>query len=300
MGDFTPALTGHGIDRDDHTRADPARLARMKGRDDAQLMRLDGLMPLIETGALTYAPFAETPQDCETVYLGLKDGAPTFVPVPGVGDARQALEQRANRAVIMQLGPRDLAIYAGARSIVDWHARHRFCANCGAPTTIAKGGWQRDCSKDAGGCGVMHFPRTDPVAIMLVEHNGDLLLGRGHGWLERNYSALAGFLEPGESLEEGVSREVFEEAGVTVSNVSYVASQPWPFPSQLMIGCHGFASGRELVIDTTEMEDVRWFTREEVAEAMANAPDGKAFRAPPKEAIAHTLLAWWLAQGGQD
>lgn len=293
MGDFTPALTGHGVDRDDHTRADPARLARMKLRDDAQLMRLDGLMPLIENGALTYAPFAETPQDVETVYLGLKDGTPTFVPVPGVGDARQALEQRANRAVIMQLGPRDLAIYAGARSIVDWHARHRFCANCGQSTALAKGGWQRDCSKDVGGCGAMHFPRTDPVAIMLVEHDGELLLGRGHGWPERSYSALAGFLEPGESLEEGVSREVFEEAGVTVGNVSYVASQPWPFPSQLMIGAWSRADAPDIVLDTTELADARWFTAEEIRAAM-NGDSDAPINTPPKQAIANHLLSWWL------
>ncbi len=296
MGELTPALTGHGIDRDDHTRSDPYRLEKVMARADAQLMRLDGLMPVIEDGAITYAPFAGATDDAETVYLGLKDGAPVFVPVPGAGDTRQALEQRANRAIIMQLAPRDLAIYAGARSLVDWHARHRFCANCGQATVLAKAGWQRTCDKDTGGCGAMHFPRTDPVAIMLVEYDGDVLLGRGHGWPERSYSALAGFVEPGESIEEAVSREVLEEAGVTVSGVQYVASQPWPFPSQLMIGCHGFASGRELTIDETEMEDVRWFTREEVAESMQNAPDGASFRTPPKEAIAHTLLQWWLAQ----
>ena len=296
MAAITPALTGHGIDRDDHTRADPDRLAETKSRSDALLMRLDGLLPLIEDGELTFAPFRDSPDNTETVYLGLKDGAPLFAPVPQAGDTRQALQQQANRAIIMQLKSRDLAIYAGARSLVDWHARHRFCADCGKPTVLAKGGWQRDCDSGADGCGASHFPRTDPVAIMLVEHEGDVLLGRGHGWPERSYSALAGFVEPGESLEEAVSRETFEEAGVRVGKVSYVASQPWPFPSQLMIGCHGFAENRDLNIDRTEMDDVRWFTRAEVAEAMENAPGGEAFRVPPREAIAHTLLAWWLAR----
>ena len=291
-----PALTGHGMDRDDHTRADPERLAAMRARGDALLLRLDGLMPVMEGDALTFALLADTDQSAETVYLGLKDGTPVFAPVPGQGDTRPAYEQRANRAALMQLRPRDLAIYAGARSLVDWHARHRFCANCGTPTLIGKGGWQRTCDSDAGGCGAPHFPRSDPVAIMLVENDGDVLLGRGRNWPERSYSALAGFVEPGESVEEAVARETWEEAGVRVNDVRYVASQPWPFPSQLMIGCHAMASARDIVIDETELEDVRWFTRSEVEDAMANGADAKAFRAPPKEAIAHTLLAWWLEQ----
>ncbi|WP_271078333.1 NAD(+) diphosphatase [Aurantiacibacter sp. MUD61] len=290
-----PALTGHGMDRDDHTRADPERLAAALANPDARLLALDGLMPVMKENALVFVPLDADCERAELVYLGLKDGAPIFAKVAEEGDTRQAYEQRANRSMLMQLRSRDLAIYAGARSLVDWHARHRFCANCGKPTVLAKGGWQRNCVKDDGGCGAPHFPRTDPVAIMLVEHEGDVLLGRGHGWPEGSYSALAGFVEPGESLEEAVSRETFEEAGVTVSDVRYVASQPWPFPSQLMIGCHGRADNHELTIDETEMEDVRWFSREEVTEAMSKGGESRSFYAPPKEAIAHTLLAWWLA-----
>ncbi|MBH5322123.1 NAD(+) diphosphatase [Aurantiacibacter sediminis] len=293
---FKPALTGHGMDRDDHTRADPEKLAAALAHADARLLALDGLMPVMEGNALVLGPLDDAARGAELVYLGLKDGAPLFAKVPDKGDTRQAYEQRANRALLMQLNPRDLAIYAGARSLVDWHARHRFCANCGKPTVLSKGGWQRNCLGDNGGCGAPHFPRTDPVAIMLVEHEGDVLLGRGHGWPDGTYSALAGFVEPGESLEEAVSRETFEEAGVTVSDVTYVASQPWPFPSQLMIGCHGRADNRELTIDETEMEDVRWFSRAEVAEAMSMGREAKSFVAPPHEAIAHTLLAWWLAE----
>ncbi len=290
------AMTGHGMDRDDHTRADPERLAQVRARPDALLLAMDGVMPVMAGDALTYAPVDSVRDDAELVYLGLKDGAPLFAPAAPEGDTRPAYLQKANRAVLMQLNPRDLAIYAGARSLVDWHARHRFCANCGKPTVLAKGGWQRDCTKEEGGCGAPHFPRTDPVAIMLVEHEGDLLLGRGANFPERSYSALAGFIEPGESIEEAVSREIYEEAGVTVSDVSYIASQPWPFPSQLMIGCHGMADSRELTVDETELEDARWFTRADVAEAMAKMRDATSFIPPPPEAIAHTLLQWWLEE----
>ena len=292
-----PALTGHGMDRDDHTRADPARLAQQRARPDALLLALDGLMPVMDGNGLTFTPLGEAAADAELVYMGLKDGTPIFAPVAEEGDTRQAYEQRANRAIVMQLNARDLAIYAGARSLVDWHARHRFCANCGNPTRIAKGGWQRNCVKESGGCGAPHFPRTDPVAIMLVEHDGSVLLGRGVNWPERAFSALAGFIEPGESIEEGAAREVLEEAGVELRDVTYVASQPWPFPSNLMIGCHGYAKARDITLDETELEDARWFTRAEVADSMANGRDSKSFLAPPPEAIARTLLEWWLERG---
>lgn len=176
-----------------------------------------------------------------------------------------------------------------ARSIVDWHARHRFCAQCGGDTELAKGGWQRNCTA----CGTPHFPRTDPVTIMLVEHAGRLMLGRGLGWPEGRFSALAGFVEPGENIEEAVAREVLEESGVKVRNVSYIASQPWPFPSQLMIGCHSHADDDAVIIDETEMAEIRWFTHEEVNAALAgNGP----FVAPPPHAIAHHLMQWWVTK----
>ena len=157
---------------------------------------------------------------------------------------------------------------------------------------LAKGGWQRDCA----GCGAEHFPRVDPVTIMLVEHDDALLLGRQPRFPQGNYSALAGFVEPGEAIEEAVAREVLEEAGVRVRDVTYVASQPWPFPSSLMIGCHAQADDRALAIDRTELEDARWFTRAEVAEALAasaRGARGRAFNTPPPTAIAHHLLRWW-------
>lgn len=262
----------------------------------ARLLALDALMPsLDDLGRLAWGSLADAAEDAELVFLGLDraDGGERacFAAVPPRGDASPRMANPQLWSLMASLEPGDLALYGGARSLVDWHARHRFCAQCGAGTKPAKGGWQRNCES----CKAQHFPRTDPVTIMLAEHdaNGErrLMLGRGLGWPEGRFSALAGFVEPGETIEEAVAREVFEEAGVRVRDVTYIASQPWPFPSQLMIGCHSHALSDELEIDTTEMAEVRFFTREEVAASMeGNGP----FVTPPRHAIAHTLIDWWL------
>lgn len=288
------AFSGHGLDRADHARADPERLAALRAGADALVMQLDGLSPLLGAGnALVWR--IVSPMDGELVFLGLRDGAPLFAPVPASGDDRPAYLQRPAWKELSLLPEQDLAIYGGARSLMDWHARHRFCARCGGQTEIAKGGWQRNCTA----CEAQHFPRTDPVTIMLVEHGGDLLLGRGLNFPEGRYSALAGFVEPGETIEDAVAREVWEEAGVRTRSVRYIASQPWPFPSQLMIGCHTLADSRELVVDRTELADARWFTRGEVRRALRSPEDtpGLAFLPPPETAIARTMLEWWLENG---
>lgn len=182
-----------------------------------------------------------------------------------------------------------------AKSLMHWHARHRFCSNCGAPSRVAAAGWRRAC--DA--CGAQHFPRTDPVVIMLVVNDGDCLLGRHvgsirAGYPEGMYSCLAGFVETGETFEDAVRREVFEEAGIRIGRVDYLASQPWPFPASLMIGCVAQAASREITIDAKELEDARWFSREEAALMLSNAhPAGLA--CPPKLAIANVLIAAWVA-----
>jgi len=284
------AFTGHDLDRDDHARADPEQLAALRARDDARLVALDGVMPRFDESGLLFTDLSGIGDDAELVYLGLRDGAPLFVAVPTEGDLRPAITMRETMMALIQLPATEVALFGGARSIADWHARHRFCAQCGGPTKIAKGGWQRGCTA----CEAQHFPRVDPVAIMLVEHEGSLLVGRGLGWPERSYSALAGFIEPGESIEEGVKREVWEEVGVRVRDVSYIASQPWPFPSQLMIGCHGFADSRDLTIDETEIDDAQWFTRAQIEDAMVNGKDAQSFIPPPRTAIAHYLLQHWL------
>ncbi|MEM7296346.1 MAG: NAD(+) diphosphatase [Pseudomonadota bacterium] len=194
------------------------------------------------------------------------------------------------RAIMVQLSPRDAELAATARALVEWHRTHSFCANCGARSHVAQAGWQRTCPS----CGRHHFPRTDPVVIMLITHGNDCLLGRSPGWPEGMYSCLAGFVEPGETLEAAVRREVREEAGVEVGAVDYLASQPWPFPASLMFGARGEAKSRKITIDPLEIDDARWVSKEELMEAFAGRhPVVKPAR---KGAIARYLLQNWLAE----
>ena len=287
------AFAGALLDRADHIRNDPVALAGLMDWR-ARLLTLDGLDPALDSaGALGWGTLADADPASELVFLGLLGGKACFAEVSPRLEGSAAPFNPALWRALATMDHEDLAIYGTARSLVDWHARHRFCARCGQATTLAKGGWQRAC----GACKAEHFPRVDPVTIMLVEHDGNILLGRQPRFPPRRFSALAGFVEPGESIEEAVAREIFEEAGVRVRDVSYVASQPWPFPSQLMIGCHSHADDPALTIDATEIEEARWFTRAEVAEAMAFQTEGRedgAFIAPPPHAVAHHLLAWWL------
>lgn len=288
-------FTGSPLDRADHVRADPAALAALQG-PRGRLLLLDGLDPRVDAdGALAWGSLAEADPDAELVFLGLDaEGRGCFAAVPARGSVAPG-NPRAWLA-LSALPAGDLATYGGARNLVNWHARHRFCSACGAATAPAKGGWQRTCLVEA--CGTEHFPRVDPVTIMLVQHGDDLLLGRQPRFPAGNYSALAGFVEPGETIEEAVVREVFEEAGVRVRDTTYIASQPWPFPSSLMIGCIAHADDPALTIDHTELEDARWFTRAEISEAIEAAERGErggAFNVPGRQAIAHHLLRWWLA-----
>ena len=193
------------------------------------------------------------------------------------------------RTLLTRLDPRDAELAATAKAIRQWHATHGFCARCGAASDVFMAGWQRICPS----CGGQHFPRTDPVVIMLITRGNSCLLGRSHGWPQGMYSCLAGFVEPGETIEAAVRREVAEEAGITVGPVRYLASQPWPFPASLMIGCHGEALNEEITLDPAELEAARWVTREEVADAFAGRnPEMLPAR---KGAIAHFLLRNWLA-----
>jgi NAD+ diphosphatase len=286
------AFAGQPLDRADHLRSDPAKIAELLA-GGARLLKLDGLVAELDgDGGLAWQPVDGAAG--ELVFLGLAEGRAHFAAVPDEGNPEPAYFQRQIWATLGRLSAEDLALYGAARSVLDWHARHRFCARCGRPTVLAKAGWQRDCVKETGGCGAQHFPRVDPVAIMLVECQGKVLLGRQARFPPRRFSALAGFVEPGESIEDAVRREVFEEAGVRVGEVRYVASQPWPFPSQLMVGCLGMADSLEVTVDATEIEEARWFTRDEVAEAMSRGAESTSFLAPPPQAIAHDLLQWWL------
>ncbi len=288
------AFAGSTIDRADAIRSDPDKLTALQTWR-ALLLRMDGLAPVIAPdGGLAWGTLADADPAAELVFLGLTDdGRAGFVAVDpalcGVGST--APPDPRLWQVMGLLSAADLAIYGAAKALVDWHARHRFCARCGQPTALAKGGWQRNCGNPA--CRAEHFPRVDPVTIMTVEHQGRLLLGRQPRFPARRYSALAGFVEPGETIEEAVKREVAEEAGLVVRDVRYVASQPWPFPSTLMIACHAVADSADLTIDHSELDDARWFTRDEIVAALRDDANA-AFIAPPQFAIAHHLLVWWL------
>jgi NAD+ diphosphatase len=188
-------------------------------------------------------------------------------------------------------------LLAYVAALCNWHRRHRFCAACGSPSELAEGGLTRACPR----CGTDHHPRTDPVVIMLVTDGDRVMLGRAPSWPERRYSALAGFVEPGESLEEAVAREVAEESGVEIGAPRYVASQPWPFPASLMLGFEAPHAGGEPHAREADVQDVRWFTREEVAAAAAadsegwGAPRaGEPLLLPPRLAIARRLIERWL------
>jgi NAD+ diphosphatase len=285
------AFAGSPLDRADHIRVDPEALGGLMNWR-ARVLLMDGLLPGVdEQGGLVWGSLADVAEDAELVFLGMQDGKAHFAPVPGEGAEGSAYAMPRAWQLMTQLSPPDLAIYGGARSLADWHARHRFCARCGGATKLVKGGWQRHCDN----CGADHFPRTDPVTIMLVEHEDRLLLGRQPRFPPKMYSALAGFVEPGETIEEAVAREIHEEAGVRVRDVRYIASQPWPFPSQLMIGCTSVADDPALTIDKTELEDARWFTRAELEEARAAGEAGTDLLYFPRPfAIAHHLVTWWL------
>lgn len=233
----------------------------------------------------------------ERTLLGLLEGRPvTAILIEPDTPDRPADEPRLQfvdlrSAAVKGLVPEgELGMLAQAKALFNWHRRHRFCSHCGAATASAPLGTRRDCPS----CGAQHFPRTDPVAIMLVTRDDSCLLGRSGRFGSGMYSCLAGFISPGETIEAAVRREVFEEAGIRVGAVSYVMSQPWPFPSSLMIGCHGEAVSAELTIDRTELEDARWFPRDEVRQMMEGRhPDGLS--TPVPIAIAHHLIRGWLA-----
>ena len=193
------------------------------------------------------------------------------------------------RMLMSSLSDPEAELAAVAKALLGWHARHRFCSNCGKPSSMAAAGWQRRCDS----CKADHFCRTDPVAIMLVATSNSILLGRAHGWPERMHSLLAGFIEPGETIEAAVRRETLEETGVRAGEVRYVASQPWPFPSSLMIGCWARAESTEIKLDRNELAAALWLTREEMLEVYATG-DGPV--APPRRGtIAEHLIRLWLS-----
>ncbi|MCA0938939.1 NAD(+) diphosphatase [Salipiger pacificus] len=193
------------------------------------------------------------------------------------------------RTLLMALTPRDAELAATAKAILGWHDTHGFCSRCGVASDVTQAGWQRVCRS----CGGQHFPRTDPVVIMLITHGNACLLGRSPGWPEGMYSCLAGFIEPGETVEAAVRREVMEETGVEVGRVALLTSQPWPWPSSLMLGCSGEALSEEITIDPVEIEHAQWVSRERLADAFAGLEPG--ILPARRGSIANHLLRNWLA-----
>jgi NAD+ diphosphatase len=294
--------TDSRIERAAELRTDAAALARLAAdpKAGAYVIAID--MIVMKKGASLDEPLFAMDEaralgtTTEAIFLGHIDGAPRF----GIGlepAAAETLKAREDfhvtdlRSIAVRglVQPEHLPPIAEAKAVLHWHARHRFCPNCGAPTQPVCGGWRRDC----GVCEAQHFPRTDPVVIMLAIDGENCLLGRSPRFVPTMWSCLAGFVEPGESIEDAVHRETREEAGIACGRVTYFRSQPWPFPASLMVGCHAEATTREIVIDRTELEDARWFSKDEVmAMLMRKHPDG--LTTPPPVAIAHHIIRAWL------
>lgn len=278
-----PFFSGAGLDRADHLRADAEAIRRLADHPAArQLIWENGAPAIGERGELRWRAVEGNPP----LFLGLDGEAPCFSDLP---DGAAAIDARAHFQLLSMVDATEAPTFAAALSLANWHRRHMHCSVCGHATAPNRGGWSRAC----GSCGAEHYPRVDPVVIMLAEHDGRLLLGRQPHYPPGRYSALAGFVEPGESMEAAVARELKEEAGIDVMAVRYIASQPWPFPSSLMIGAHAVAIDDSLTVDRNELDDARWFTRQEVIDAVAQHP-GASFQAPPPWAIARTLLEAWL------
>lgn len=295
------ALTGYGVnglDRLAARRDDAPFVADLATAAGTRHLVFHGDIPLLRKRGETHDPFFQLAEIAglgavrETVLLGRDEDGAMFgslleAPAAESGEGAQDMISMDLRSIAAQglLPAPTLGAMAECKSLLYWHARHRFCSNCGAPTRLAASGWRREC--DA--CEAQHFPRTDPVAIMLIVDGDSCLLGRQARFPAGMYSALAGFVEPGETIEHAVRREISEESAIVVGRVAYHASQPWPFPASLMIGCFGEALSREVVIDRTELEDARWFSRAE-AQAMFEGRHEGGLLAPSRLAIAWHLL----------
>jgi NAD+ diphosphatase len=282
-------FTGEVLDRAAEHRDDPRWLADQAADPAARaVLAGDGGVHVTGDGEPRLALVPLAPLDAsDPVLLGLDAAGPVFA-VDAAAANGAGTRPLGLRDAAAALPPTDAGLAAHAAALLNWHRRHRFCANCGAPTRVVAGGIIRTCDR----CGAQHHPRTDPVVIMLVTNDDRVLLGRQPTWPPGRYSALAGFVEPGESLEAAVAREVREEAGVEVGTPEYVASQPWPFPTSLMLGFTApWRSGEPHRIDA-ELEDVRWFKRAEVDAAVRG--EDSPLGLPPRFAIARRLLEHWL------
>jgi NAD+ diphosphatase len=293
------------IERASEKRNDEAFLRALMADERAGVYAIAGEMVILKAGEKIHDPMfrpdeaAALGPQTETVFLGHVDGAGRF----GVGLDPSVVEplKAQNRFVVTDL--RSIAMQglvaqdhlpplAEAKAMLHWHARHRFCSNCGTASTLVEAGWRRDCPT----CKATHFPRTDPVVIMLAINGDRCLLGRQTRFVKGMWSCLAGFVEPGETIEEAVRRETREEAGIACGKVRYFATQPWPFPMSLMIGCHAEALTSEIAVDRSELEDARWFDREEAAQMLLRRHPVK-LGTPPPVAIAYHIIRAFVEEG---
>lgn len=293
---FQNIFAGNPLDRASERRGDGAWLADQAASPHALVLAIWDGQPLIEDAPeggvriawLPARPAREPASEVELLFLGMLEGKPVFaINLQGADHPVEGARFEDLRSVALRLAPAEAAILATAKAMFEWRHRHGRCAVCGAATQPAEGGWKRQCAS----CQAEHFPRTDPVVIMLPWHGDRCLLGRQASWPEGMFSALAGFMEPGESIEEACARELAEEAGLSAVRVRYHSSQPWPFPSSLMIGLMAQVENDRAAPDQAEISELRWFTREEARLLLAEGFEG--MRAPGAFAIAHQLLRAW-------
>jgi len=297
-----PPFAGASLDRATGVREDPARVAGLLGSGAAVVLAAGGdgvLLDRSERPALVRRPVAAGAADLvdpdEPILLGLENGSALFATdLDGLGNAAREELLATGEMVSLRdagaiLGHAESGLAAYMMALLNWHRRHRFCANCGAPTSVSEGGLVRRCRA----CGASHFPRTDPVVIMLVESDGRALLGSRPAWPQGRYSILAGYVEPGETPEQAVIREVREESAIAAYSLRYLSSQPWPFPSSLMLGFEALSDGGEPTAKDGELSDVRWFTRDQLRAAQDGASE---ILLPPPISIARMLIDRWVAQ----
>ena len=292
------------IERATERRADAVALAALENERHARAYLVASEQVILKNTAAVADPLFTFPEAralgraTEIVFLGLCGSAPRFAIAlePSVAETLKmrdefVLADLRSIAVRGLVEADHLSALAEGKALLNWHGRHRCCSNCGAASNVVEAGWRRDCPS----CRTQHFPRTDPVVIMLPVVGERCVLGRSYRFQTGMWSCLAGFVEPGEAIEDGVRRETREEAGIICGRVRYFASQPWPFPTSLMIGCHAEALSHDIVVDRSELDDARWFEREEVASMLLRChPDG--LTTPPSMAIAYHIIRAWVEE----
>jgi len=287
------AFVNAALDRAEHLRMNPAALRTLYPRARVLQIDADGLALGDVDGPVLHAFAAAAAADA-AVFLGLDaDGNPWFAHPAAASDTASRLDLRSAAAHWPAL---DSTAFAQARAVLHWRARQRFCGSCGGGLAFERAGWLGRCPA----CATEHYPRTDPAVIAVISDGERLLLGRNPGWAAGLYSNLAGFVEPGETLEQALAREVQEESGVRITGCRYLASQPWPFPSSLMLGFIAGAKPDVPRANDEELEDVRWFSREAIGAALNDASGESGLRLPPKLSISRWLIETWFAQSAPD